>query len=136
MYQVTSQEMIRLRRRLLATDPVFALHDQVRQFFLTPSPEFGILASDPEWDALAFFSTKPGAAFIHYYDGNLGRLGEFREFFGTPCQLFLRHPLKPEDQRWTPVLEVTPGMIVDHPAYSGVFSRVAPRFYGTVFEHD
>jgi hypothetical protein len=31
-------------------------------------------------------------------------------------------------------VNVTPGYVVDHPAYNGVFSRVAPRFNGAVYE--
>jgi hypothetical protein len=38
------------------------------------------------------------------------------------------------DPRWQLALVVTPGYVVDHPAYDGVFSRVAPRFAGHVYE--
>lgn len=136
MIKLTAADERRLRRTLLPVDPVLAMHMQIRNYFLTAAPEFGVLALDQAWSSLVMYSTNGGLSFFHYYLGDVLRIDDFRLHLGKPCQAFLRENMVPDPLTWKSVLHVTPGTVVDHPAYSGVFSRVAPRFAGTVYEHE
>lgn len=125
-----------LRRWLMSHDPTFALHRQLKDYFLADTMSFGALCA---WEGAAmhsvcFFSKDTDKSFIHQYFGDLGDLNDFRLFLGVPCQAFFRAGSHPGGD-WEKVLDVTPGFVVDHSAYSGVFSRVSPRFAGSVYEH-
>lgn len=73
---------------------------------------------------------------IHYWMGDITYLDEVKAAISEyPCQLFLKEGVTPPEG-WRPELKVTPGFVIDHPAYSLVFTRLAPRFVGTVYEHE
>lgn len=126
-----------LRRWLLKHDPVFAMHRQLKDYFLAPTNSFGVLCTfvDQDIRSACFFSTYSDKAFIHQYIGEPYDLEAFRQYMKFPCQAFLRPEHAAAAIGWEKVLDVTPGFVVDHPAYNGVFSRVAPRFAGAVYEH-
>jgi hypothetical protein len=128
-----------LRRWLISKDPDFALHRQLKDYFLAPTSNFGTAAvrnQNGSIRTLCFFSRYNGKSYIHQYVGEVADLELLREWLGFPCQAFLRPEHTPIAPGWKKVLDVTPGFVVDHPAYDGVFSRVAPRFSGAVYEHD
>lgn len=125
-----------LRRWLMTHDPAFATHRQLKDYFLANTSSFGTLCTrkeDNAINAVCFFSVYGAKSFIHQLVGDASDLEQFREYMAVPCQAFLR--TAPDSALWVNVLNVTPGFMVDHPAYDGVFSRVAPRFTGAVYEH-
>lgn len=130
-----------LRRWLMHRDSDLAMHRQLRDYFLAPTASFGVMAirnAMGTLQALAMFSRFDGKAFVHRYITDEPSAAEFNlllEQIGRPCQIFLStDQLMAADPTWQMVLAVTPGYVVDHPAYDGVFSRVAPRFAGNVYE--
>lgn len=137
--QLTAENERELRRWLMRFDSQFAMHRQLKDYFLAPTPNFGTLCirnGDNSIRSVCFFSSYDGKAFIHQYIGEVSDLEDFRQYMKFPCQAFLRPEHTPSaDTGWKNVLDVTPGFVVDHPAYNGVFSRVAPRFSGAVYEH-
>jgi hypothetical protein len=132
-----------LRRWLMDNgDPEFATHRQLRDYFLTESDDFGVLvlrALDGKIDACLFYSRYDGKSYAHLYMGAATGFQELMDHLGYPCQAFLTEDFLEEmdlpASGWLEVLKVRPGFVVDHPAYDGVFSRVAPRFKGSVMEH-
>jgi hypothetical protein len=137
--QLTAADEPMLRKWMLSKDPEFALHRQLKDYFLAPTEMFGtsIVFEGEEVLALGFWSSYDNKSYIHRYVGDVAHLEKLRLWLNYPCQLYLESPqiaLANLDS-WSKVLEVTPGYITDHPAYSGVFSRVAPRFAGAVYEH-
>lgn len=137
--QLTVENERELRRWLVTRDPQFALHRQLKDYFLAPTTNFGTLCIRDNHKAitsLCFFSSYDGKAFVHQYIGQATDLEAYRKHMVFPCQAFLRPEHAPDvSSAWVKVLDVTPGFVVDHPAYTGVFSRVAPRFSGAVYEH-
>jgi len=136
--QCNASDERQLRRWLLVHDPVFAMHRQLKDYFLAPTESFGVLCTfvENEIKSACFFSTYSNKSFIHLYIGDVSDLEAFRQYMKFPCQAFLRPEHAPDAASgWKNVLDVTPGFMVDHPAYNGVFSRVAPRFAGAVYEH-
>ena len=135
--QVNAAEETKLRRWLMKHDYEFAAHGQLKHYFLTASSNFGTLASvneAGEFQAVCFFSTYSGKSYIHQvYGADAECLERFVKVLGRPCQAFIRKGC-PVPADWRAELEVTPGFVVDHPAYDGVFSRVVPRHDGTVYE--
>jgi hypothetical protein len=129
-----------LRRWLVGHDPEFALHRQLKDYFLAPTSAFGtMVVRVGEAQRIVtgvFYSTFNGTAFIHQYIGDMDNLPLIMERLGRPCQAFFREDqAQPNSSEgWRVELEVVPGYVVDHPAYDGVFSRIAPRFKGTVYE--
>lgn len=134
-----------LRRWLMQRDPELAMHRQLRDYFLAPTASFGVMAArDPINNMLTgivLFSRFDGKSFIHQYindDHDAPVFAQLLTEVGAPCQLFLRTQqlgiAAAVGQNWLLTLSVTPGYVVDHPAYDGVFSRVAPRFSGAVYE--
>lgn len=138
--QLTSEDERMLRRWLLQqNDPEFAMHRQLKDYFLAPTATFGTAVMqwderNPTWMAAIFFSRYNQKAFIHQYIGDTQYIGEFLKWLALPTQAFFRTPFEPPTDAWNRVLAVKPGYVVDHPAYDGVFSRVAPRFHGAVYE--
>jgi hypothetical protein len=130
-----------LRRWLTSRDSDLAFHRQLRDYFLAPTASFGVMALrniNGTLQALAMFSRFDGKAFVHRYITDNPAAEEFGMLLaqiGLPCQIFLStDQVIAADPRWQLTLVVTPGYVVDHPAYDGVFSRVAPRFAGHVYE--
>lgn len=136
--QLTADNERELRRWLVKEDPQFALHRQLKDYFLAPTSNFGTAAlrDSNGIRTLCFFSRYNDKSYIHQFVGQASDLEAMREWLGYPCQAFLRPEHTPTAPGWTKVLDVTPGFVVDHPAYDGVFSRVAPRFSGAVYEHE
>jgi hypothetical protein len=138
--QLSVSDELMLRKWMLSRDTEFALHRQLKDYFLAPTKMFGtsIVFDGDLVHALGFWSSYEGKSYIHRYVGDVAYLEELRAWLQYPCQLFLETPQleKAEMSAWAKVLSVTQGYVVDHPAYSGVFSRVAPRFSGAVYEHD
>jgi hypothetical protein len=136
--QIIGDEERRLRRWLiLQGDPDFAMHRQLKDYFLAPTTTFGtamVVDAEDRWLAGIFFSRYNGKAFIHQYLGDYECLPDALKWLALPTQAFFRAPFVPDPTVWDNVLNVTPGYVVDHPAYNGVFSRVAPRFNGAVYE--
>lgn len=138
--QLTINDERALRRWLLQqNDPEFAMHRQLKDYFLAPTAAFGTATiqvdeSTSAWLASMFFSRYNGKAFIHQYIGDTQYVSEFLKWLALPTQAFFRTGFAPDTSVWDHVLSVTPGYVVDHPAYDGVFSRVAPRFHGAVYE--
>lgn len=135
--QLTACDERELRRWLINDDPQFALHRQLKDYFLAPTTNFGTAAvrDDGVIRTVCFFSKYNSKSYIHQFVGQITDLEAMREWLGNPCQAFLRHKHTPITTGWEKVLDVTPGYVVPHPAYDGVFSRVAPRFSGAVYEH-
>lgn len=130
-----------LRRWMLKRDPTFALHAQLRDYFLTRSTDFGATGNfdSDTLTAVTFWSKVAAKTYVHAAYGDKDGIRNMLAEFGPPCQIFLRAEqltwgIKPEAWTWEKTLDVTPGYIVDHDAYSGVFARVVPRFAGAVFE--
>lgn len=138
--QLTSEDERRIRRWLINVDPDLALHRQLKDYFLAPTASFGTLAvqdGESKIRSLCFFSKYNGTAFIHNLTGRAQDLEEIRVWLDSPCQAFLRDEHVPStDSKWVRVLDVVPGLMVNHPAYDGVFSRTVPRFKGAVYEHE
>lgn len=136
--QLTPEHERELRRWLMNRDTSFAMHRGLRDYFLAPTPNFGTLAVRDDRGALrslCFFSRYDGKSYVHHYIGDLADRDDLITYLGFPCQAFFKEGQEPTDPAWVKVLDVTPGYIVDHEAYNGVFSRVAPRFNGAVYEH-
>ena len=138
--QLTTNDERMLRRWLLQqNDPEFAMHRQLKDYFLAPTAAFGTAVMqwderNPTWLAGIFFSRYNGKAFIHQYIGDTQYVDDFLKWLALPTQAFFRSGFEPDAGVWKHVLSVKPGYVVDHPAYDGVFSRVAPRFHGAVYE--
>lgn len=138
--QLTVAHERELRRWVATRDIDFAIHRQLKDYFLAPTDSFGAAAvrdTAGKIIAVGFFSRYGGKAFIHHFMGEFTAetVEKLRVWLGLPCQAFFKSGQEPTDARWQNVLTVTPGFVVDHPAYDGVFSRVAPRFHGAVYEH-
>lgn len=137
--QLDASDERALRRWLLQQeDADFAMHRQLRDYFLAPTTGFGTAVYETAggWSAGIFFSRYNQKAYIHQYHGDHTLLPTFVEWLAqNSVQAFFRDGFEPQEEGWTLVLPVTPGYVVDHPAYNGVFSRVAPRFKGAVFEY-
>lgn len=138
--QLTIADELKLRRFLLKIDPVYAQSAIIKDYFLAGSDGFGVMASIDDagnFQTIACFSVmvEKSKSFIHYWIGDVAMLNPIREKIGYPCQAFLQDGVVPPEG-WREELKVTPGYVVDHPAYSGVFTRTAPRFAGAVYEHD
>ncbi len=138
--QLSVSDELMLRKWMLTRDTEFALHRQLKDYFLAPTKMFGtsIVFDGEITHALGFWSSYEGKSYIHRYVGDVAHIEELRKWLGHPCQMFLETAQleKADLGSWDKVLSVTPGYVVDHSAYSGVFSRVAPRFSGAVYEHD
>lgn len=126
-----------LRRRLFAVDPDLAFHRQVKDYFLADSDLFGILTWQ-DLRTLCFFSSFSGKTYVHLLAGDVEGDAALLAHVGKPCEAFVSEgrPEPPTHDGWRLDLQVTPGMVVDHPSYSGVFARVAPRFAGKVYSRD
>jgi hypothetical protein len=125
-----------LKLWLLSFDPDLALYSNLRDYFLAATESFGVLGAfyDDKLKAIALYSKLGGKSFVHQFYGPDSRLSELLQVLGKPCELFMRKDQVLIDQTgWKAELEVTPGYVIDHEAYDGVFSRVAPRFAGTVY---
>jgi hypothetical protein len=126
-----------LRRWLMNHDTALAMHRGLRDYFLAPTPNFGTLAirdDDSIIRTLCMFSKYDGKSYIHYFIGDLNDRDDLVNYIGFPCQAFFKTGQEPSDE-WIKTLDVTPGYMVNHEAYNGVFSRVVPRFNGAVYEH-
>lgn len=139
--RLTKGHELMVRRMVSATDPLFGMHRQLRDYFLTDSPRFGTVGAyvpgSPAPKALGFWAKNENKAFIHHVVGDPKFIGEIADWLCLPVQLFVRDIQLPEfdSTGWEETLKVTPGLsLPDHPAFSGVFARVAPRFAGSVFE--
>lgn len=135
--QLGAEHERQLRRWLCANGDVdFGMHRQLRDYFLAPTAQFGTLVAEAEgvWTACVMFSRFGQKAYIHQYKGDYQHLEVVREWLGHPVQAFFRTDFVPDADVWNNVLNVSPGFIVDHPAYNGVFSRTVPRFDGAVYE--
>lgn len=136
---ITPSEERRIRRFIFRYDPEFAMHPNVKTYFMTESKAFGIMVAEEagEIKALAGYTimVEKGKSFIHYWLGDIAHLEEIRTALELPCQAFFQDGVDP-GPGWRAELKVTPGYVIDHPAYSGVFTRLVPRFSGTVYEHD
>lgn len=139
--QLGAQDERWLRRWMLPHDPVFAMHRQLKDYFLADTTLFGTVAVYEDDGAvpiaITFWSRNNGRSYIHHHMGPMSVIEDIRLWLGCPCQLFVQQTQMPDFDAtgWTHELAVTPGFVVDHPAYDGVFSRVAPRFAGSVYEH-
>jgi hypothetical protein len=138
---IEQREETKVRRWLLEYDDELALHSQLKNYFLSGSPTAGIavVEKDGEYDALCFFSCYDQALHIHnWFNGNstqldslIDKVPEFSTVV-TVNAFFIKQYVPGEN--WTKQFDVTPGFVVDHSAYSGVFSRSAPRALGGVYE--
>jgi hypothetical protein len=128
----------RIQRYLMQHDPLLATHTQLTQYFLTPTDTTGIYeVTDTGTDmtvaaALYTIMHEKGGAYIHHWFGSIAHLDLVADKLALPTQIFLKEGVEPP-AGWTHVLSVTPGMMIDHPVYRTVFSRVAPRFNGAVY---
>ena len=138
--RVVLKDEIKLRRFMMEHDLLFALHSPVKNYYLSDSEVSGVYAVEENKKiyAAAFYSImlEKNKSYIHYYMGDLNYLNDIKQKISPlSCQIFLKDDMIPGD-KWKKSLSVTPGYVVDHPAYSGVFTRQAPRFSGSVYEHD
>ena len=137
--QVIPTEERRVRKFILPIDPEFSLHRQIKDYFLTGTSSFGLMIAEKEGEikALACFTImiEKNKSCIHNWMGDISYIDAIREKLGYPCQAFLTDGITPPSG-WYKELKVTPGYVIDHPAYSLVFTRLAPRFAGTVYGHD
>jgi hypothetical protein len=81
--QLTVENERELRRWLMTPDPQFAMHRQLKDYFLAPTTNFGTLClrnEDGTIRTLCFFSSYDGKAFIHQYIGESRVLETFRQF--------------------------------------------------------
>ncbi len=142
--QLTLSDERWLRRWMTSYDFPFAMHRQLADYFLQSTDNFGStgVTIDGKVVAVAFWSRHGGKSFIHRWMGDLGQTSQIleavRQWLGLPCQLYLTDEqiVGRDLLAWKYELKVTVGYVVDHPAYEGVFARVAPRFDGVVFEHE
>ena len=144
MYKVknlTRADHRRIQRYLMQHDATLATHTQLIQYFLSETDTTGIYeVVDMGTDmtvgvALYTIMREKGGAYIHHWFGNPVHIDAVADKLGYPTEAFLKEGVEPP-QRWQHVLTVTPGMMVDHPVYRTVFSRVAPRFDGAVYKRD
>lgn len=138
--QAKPDEERRVRRFILLIDPEFALHKQIKDYFLAGTSSFGLMMVEGdagEIKALACFTImiEKHKSCIHNWMGDINYIDAVREKLGYPCQVFLGENVAPPPG-WYEELRVTPGYVIDHPAYSLVFTRLAPRFAGVVYGHD
>lgn len=136
--QVHSKDEIKLRRALLSLDYELAMHRQLKDYFLADTPQFGVMSHD-NMAGLMLFSNYDGVFYVHHIYGADTSVQPFLDYIGAgPAQAFVRpHQVEAAGwiaRGWSSVLTVTAGMVVPHRAYEGVFSRVAPRFDGSVYE--
>lgn len=138
---IEQQEETRVRRWLLEYDDELALHSQLKNYFLSGSPTAGIavIESACGYEALCFYSCYDNVLHIHnWFNGNNEQLNalvknvaEFKNVVAVNA--FFRQGYQ-ADSSWVKQFEVKPGFVIDHSAYSGVFSRSAPRAAGAVYE--
>jgi hypothetical protein len=137
--RATDEDEIRVRRFFVSVgEPEWAVHSQLKDYFLTNADNFGaglVQNSAGKIVAIAMYSLFSGTLYVHEYMGPIEHLELVRQTHGVPVQVVLRDGVLPlPTEKWRAVLHVSPGLIVDHPAYSGVFWRTAPRYSGTVYE--
>jgi hypothetical protein len=137
--RAVESDEIRLRRFFASKDEAeWAVHSQLKDYFMTSAVNFGAcLVKDGSGKiaSVAMYSIFRNVLYIHEYLGVIEHLELIRQHHGLPVQIILREGLTPmPTESWRAVLDVRPGMIVDHPAYSGVFWRTAPRYSGIVYE--
>jgi len=131
----------KVRIWMMRYDSDLAMHDQLRNYFLTSAPDFGTLGILDEHDrilAVSLFSRYNDKAYIHRYYGDVTWVEDIIDFLEmVETEVFLDDEQIDEMESrvasWREDLRVTPGYCVDHPAYDGVFSRVVPRFAGRVY---
>lgn len=126
-----------LRRFAVQYDPDFAFHPQLKNYFLTDSDSFGTFAkmADGKLLTVIFYSRYNDKTYIHRIMGDINDLDELVDAVGWPAQAFIKAEDEPQlNTKWIKEFSVTPGYVIDHSAYNGVFSRVAPRFNGGVYE--
>jgi len=136
-----SSDEAKLRIWVIAHDSDLAMHDSLRNYFLTSASDFGALGVLDEHDhilAVTLFSRYNDKSYIHRYYGDVTWIEDVIDFLETTeTEIFLNddqvEEMKAHVACWREDLRVTPGYCVDHPAYDGVFSRTVPRFAGKVY---
>ena len=134
---LTRDDERNLKRWLIKhRDIEFAVHSQLRDYFLASTDAFGtaVVEDGSEWTAGIFFSRYKGKGFIHHFLGDVAQIPALTAWLGLPVQAFFVDGVVPDPEVWRTVIHVAPGYVIDHAAYDGVFSRTAPRFHGTVYE--
>lgn len=135
--KLTVNDEKKLRRWLLSYDSELAMHHQLRSYFLADTDQFGALAciESDVIKSVALFSHYGDYNYVHQFLGDPENNNELVSHLGTPCWAFFREDqLNAPMTGWTCVLKITPGLMLDHPVFSTVFSRSVPRFAGCVYE--
>lgn len=133
--QIWHQEEFKIRKWLLAYDPAFAVHHQLKSYFLALTDKFGIMTAVDDNDkylACALYSRDKEESYIHQYYGPIDYLNEISSEIGIPCVAFIRSEVT--NVHWNKVMDITPGMMKPHKAFDTVFSRSVPRFKGAIYE--
>lgn len=135
--RITATEERALRLRLLPLDHELALHRQLKDYFLAGSEMFGVLGWE-DMRTLCFFSAFEGRTYVHSIVGDPAGDPHLLDYMTRPCEVFVAdgRPEPTAADGWRLELTVTPGMMLDHPCYDGVFWRTAPRWPGKVFIRD
>ena len=145
-YRVVSPlEEALVRTALMKYDEEFALHSQIRNYFLSGSSTAGLAVAAPvenpfKYLCLCPYSLYDATLFIHqwfgqtsYIDSLVDKVTEFKSI--VKCSAFFTSDAE-ASARWVKMFDVTPGFVISHTAYDGVFSRTAPRFSGAVYEYN
>lgn len=139
---VSGAEEARVRLWLLEYDDEMGLHSQLKNYFLSGSPTAGIavgIGIDGSYKCMCLYSCYENSLHVHTWLGeDVSHLDKLIQQVGAfsgvvTVTAFLKLGVIP-DSRWVKQFDVTPGFVIDHRAYSGVFSRSAPRFNGAVYE--
>lgn len=134
---ITRSDESMLKLWLLQHDPDLAFHQQLNNYFLADTDQFGALGvfENDQLTSIGLFSKFNGASYLHRQYGSTLITKELIEFLGDRAEIFVVHGQTVENglNGWTEELKTTPGMIIDHPAYSGVFWRTVPWYYGVVY---
>lgn len=122
---------------LLQFDPDLAFHPQLNNYFLADTDQFGAMLQLENGAPVAagLYSKFNGVSYLHRQYGASTVSAEMLAFLGSPVEIFIvrGQQLEGGTDGWDLVLETKPAMIVDHPAYSGVFWRTVPWYHGAVY---